>query len=325
MVSSITPALAADGPEIIRLFTLEKDIWPGGGKAVWFRFLQNQRRTERWDKLTVEGVLAGFVHWSMRVDNTRTIYDMIVHPDYRHQGIGRAMVEYVGRPVILKTTKSHAFYSKMGFIEGETIDGKTNFSLEKGTVMVPKGPWIMTYTGRIVNPLDLKPEEICIEDIAHGLALVNRFAGHTAKPISVAQHSVYVSRLVDGTPFTMQGLLHDASEAYLGDVTKWVKADAAFAVYRVAEALIQRLIYEKFKCTHKMSAEVARADRVMVMHEAVQGFGKAWPEHLNTRPGYDPITPKEMEKLGKWAPWPWRVSEESFLVRYRRCLEDQKA
>lgn len=53
-----------------------------------------------------------------------------------------------------------------------------------------RGDFICTYTGRKFYPLDPRPEDVCIEDIAHALALVNRFGGHTRVPYSVAQHSV---------------------------------------------------------------------------------------------------------------------------------------
>src|SRR5580765_2644929 len=87
----------------------------------------------------------------------------------------------------------------------------------------PMKPLILTFSGKHVNPLNLRPEDIDIVDIAHALACCNRFAGHCRRPINVAQHSVYVSRLCDDTGFERQALLHDASEAYLGDITKWLK------------------------------------------------------------------------------------------------------
>ena len=62
-------------------------------------------------------------------------------------------------------------------------------------------PFITTYMGLKVNPLDLHPSEIWIEDIAHHLAIQNRFVGATVRPINVAQHSVYVYKLLKNTPW----------------------------------------------------------------------------------------------------------------------------
>ncbi len=56
-----------------------------------------------------------------------------------------------------------------------------------------------TYTGRMVSLLDPKPEDICIEDVAHHLAIVNRFGGATREPYSVAQHAVLVSIYVENS------------------------------------------------------------------------------------------------------------------------------
>ena len=87
--------------------------------------------------------------------------------------------------------------------------------------------WILTFTGRRAWPLVPRPEDICIEDIAHALALTCRFTGHCREFYSVAQHSVLVSHSVadQGGDAVMQfaALLHDASEAYLPDVARPIK------------------------------------------------------------------------------------------------------
>src|ERR1700693_75116 len=59
-----------------------------------------------------------------------------------------------------------------------------------------KGDWIQTFTGRQFWPLDPRPEEVCIEDIAHGLSNECRFAGQCRSFYSVAQHSVLCARNV---------------------------------------------------------------------------------------------------------------------------------
>jgi hypothetical protein len=82
----------------------------------------------------------------------------------------------------------------------------------------PRGDaWFLTYTGRLVLLDDPARSEICIEDIAHHLSLLCRFGGACSTFYSVAQHSVMVSWNLP-QELALQGLLHDATEAYLGDV-----------------------------------------------------------------------------------------------------------
>ncbi len=82
--------------------------------------------------------------------------------------------------------------------------------------------WIETFTGKRLWPLDPDPDAICIADIAHGLAGRFRFAGQSREWYTVAQHCVEVSRRVPAED-ALWGLLHDAAEAYLPDITRPVK------------------------------------------------------------------------------------------------------
>src|SRR5690606_5290032 len=79
------------------------------------------------------------------------------------------------------------------------------------------GDWMQTFTGRAVYPLDLRPDDIDIQDIAHALSMQCRYAGHTRQFYSVAEHSVHVARWCRqyGPAAALEGLLHDATEAYL--------------------------------------------------------------------------------------------------------------
>ena len=272
----------------------------------------------------VGGQILGFIHWVTLKDNTRHIYDLIVHPDHRRKGYGTTLVGYIGTPVMVRSV--HPFFDAIGFYDGR---------LKKEKVVVPSDePWILTYTGKVVNPLNLQPKDICIEDIAHQLALCNRFAGCTMSPINVAQHSVYCAKLVEekyqdtdevwrtspkNAKLQLQALLHDASEAYLGDITKWLKAE--LPQYMEAEERAMQVILKKFKCETTIDEKVWRADRVMVMYEGVRGFGKTWDGlHLAVKPGYEPITPEELHKIRGWAPWNWRDSEEQFMKRFKHCM-----
>lgn len=78
------------------------------------------------------------------------------------------------------------------------------------------------YSGRQVDLLMPCPSQISIDDIAHHLSQINRFNGATSRPYSVAQHSIYVSMLVPDE-IALFGLLHDAHEAYLGDLNTPLK------------------------------------------------------------------------------------------------------
>ncbi len=82
--------------------------------------------------------------------------------------------------------------------------------------------FLPTCTGRSVHILNPRPEEIDIEDVAHALSHACRFAGHVPAFYSVAQHSILVSELLDART-ALWGLLHDASEAYLHDLTRPLK------------------------------------------------------------------------------------------------------
>ncbi len=73
------------------------------------------------------------------------------------------------------------------------------------------GNWLQTYSGIAYWPLDPRPEEVTIEDIAHHLSLICRFGGAVRRFYSVVEYSVLVSRV--GPPvYALQCLLHDATE-----------------------------------------------------------------------------------------------------------------
>ncbi len=116
---------------------------------------------------------------------------------------------------------------------------------------------ITTATGREVNPLALRVEDIDIRDIAHALALTCRFNGHCRIFYSVAEHSVLVSNLCP-PEFALEALLHDASEAYLGDVPTPLKRQ--WPEYRAAETRAQAIIAQHFGLPEDISQAVHDSD-----------------------------------------------------------------
>lgn len=171
-------------------------------------------------------------------------------------------------------------------------------------------PFITTYTGKKVNPLMLQLEDVCIEDIAHSLACVNRFNGHVRVPISVAQHSVWVSKL--SGPFGMEGLLHDAAEAYLGDMTKWVKEAPGMHGHVAIERRAQDVICSMFGIPPEMPEIVKWADKLTVRFEHEVGFG--YPSSV---PGYGILTRPERARMVGWGPMSWQEAESAFLLQYQ--------
>lgn len=110
------------------------------------------------------------------------------------------------------------------------------------------GPTIRTYSGRYVDPFDLKPDDVCIEDIARALAFQCRFAGHMHTFYSVAEHSLNVAHMILRQTGNMKwatlGLLHDADEAYLPDMVRPVKYRDEMKPYMEAGERAQQVIWD---------------------------------------------------------------------------------
>lgn len=108
---------------------------------------------------------------------------------------------------------------------------------------------IMLASGALFDLLDPEASEFTLYDIAHGLGRVCRFAGHTNRFYTVAEHCYHVSRLVGAEEeasalLARAALLHDASEAFIGDVTRPLKA--LLPDYRIVEARVELAIANRF-------------------------------------------------------------------------------
>lgn len=125
--------------------------------------------------------------------------------------------------------------------------------------------WIQTYTGKRVNPLALKPDDICIEDIAHALSLLCRFNGHCRQFYSVAEHSIRVAQVVGSRYFRLAALLHDAAEAYLSDVPRPLKHQ--WSQFCEVEDRAQAIIDSVFGVPANYYHPVKRADDILLATE----------------------------------------------------------
>lgn len=144
----------------------------------------------------------------------------------------------------------------------------------------PRSKWVQTHSGRRVYPWadDAFPDSYQIEDVAHALSMLCRFNGHIKQFYSVAEHCVRVMwRLqeIEAAPAcVLGGLLHDAGEAYVGDVPSPIKTQTP-AIKR-AEKNIVGHIHRKFNLglTEADEAAIHLVDREMVFVE-----GRALLEH----------------------------------------------
>lgn len=104
-------------------------------------------------------------------------------------------------------------------------------------------PYVSTFLGHRFFLTRPHIDDVAIEDIAHGLAYQCRFNGQTQEFYSVAQHSLMVMQLVPA-PLRLAALLHDAAEAYLGDMVKPLKN--LFPEFSAIEARVMQIIGERF-------------------------------------------------------------------------------
>lgn len=123
---------------------------------------------------------------------------------------------------------------------------------------------ITTYSGRWFDILKPEEYEYDIEEIAYALSNLCRYTGHCNSFYSVAEHSVLVSRIVP-EELALTGLLHDASEAFLGDVSSPLKA--LLPGYKEIEHNVEAAIANHFGLEFPYRPEIKQADKQMYWQE----------------------------------------------------------
>ena len=173
------------------------------------------------------------------------------------------------------------------------------------------GPYLQTVSGRWVNPFDPDPAQLDAGDIARALANQCRFGGHSRVFYSVAQHSVIVSQLVEERGGDVEdvfaALMHDASEAYLGDMPHPLKHRSPLgAAFKEAEDHLERSIRDRFAIKPDVP-EIKRADRALLATERRAFSAETW--HWPELDGVEPLD----RELEAWSP---DAAAEAFSKRF---------
>lgn len=173
-----------------------------------------------------------------------------------------------------------------------------------------RGPWIMTFTGKHFYPLAPRLEDFERRDIAHSLALTCRFNGHLNQFYSVAQHSIILQKLLP-EELTAWALLHDAAEAYLGDLVRPIKQSWQF--FTEAEDRLLEAMAQSFRLTWPMPDKLKQVDFALGLAEA-EAFGMDigdWSVPDDFRLPLPDIKP--FIGANELCNWSWRAVESVFM------------
>ena len=194
---------------------------------------------------------------------------------------------------------------------------------ERGEAMKRNLFWFCTASGRKFFPAAPTVEMVCIEDIAHALGNICRFGGHCRRHYSVAVHSVGVSMLVH-PDLAMQALMHDATEAYMGDMVKPLKE--VMPEFEAMEEKLWRLIAERFGLPPTPPTdieEIRRADWTMLLTERDLLLPPQDEPWFCERLGVKATEREDILKLID--PWPFGLGRpaELFMRRFRQLTNNK--
>lgn len=177
-----------------------------------------------------------------------------------------------------------------------------------------RGDWMQTFTGRQFYPMDPKADDIDPRDIAHALSMLCRYNGHVDRFYSVAEHCVLMSSAMPTPDLALWALLHDATEAYVGDMIRPLKV--SMPAYREAEDRVMAAIVERFDLPSvTMPPAVKDADSRILLSERDALMGSKAP----ARWGQDGMEPLPVKVEG-WSPL---VAESRYLKRLEELTEPE--
>lgn len=172
----------------------------------------------------------------------------------------------------------------------------------------------VTASGKSIDLMNIRPDQIELSDIAASLSKLCRFAGHTSSFYSVAEHSVLVARNVP-IEYALEGLLHDAAEAYVADLPLPVKI--LLPNYVELERRVELAITEKFSLD--ISERCLKYVKAMDLRALSEEFLQLMP-----REQYDAVFPTRISPFDIGDSWRLGLNpgnaEKLFLEAYSRCI-----
>lgn len=168
-------------------------------------------------------------------------------------------------------------------------------------------------TWNVLHPADRVRSPIHLSDLSHSLARQCRYTGHTDRHYSVAEHCVRCSEIVD-PDLAWVALLHDAAEAYTGDLSAPLKA--LLPDFRALERRVERALFRRFGMPWQIPLAVRRADKVLMLTEMRDLCG-----------GYD--ARRRLPKEDRWLeplplriePWDYEQARFEFEHAYTDLLD----
>lgn len=175
---------------------------------------------------------------------------------------------------------------------------------------------ILTYTGKMFDPIAPEPGKIDVRDMAHALSLLCRANGHFPTFYSVAQHCIACAREAGARGWSRRVqlgcLLHDGSEAYLSDVTRPVKK--VLPAYLEIEKPLQDVIWDRYlepSLTPEELGQVFQIDDELLYHEFLTHTGMALAD-----------TAPVLASAPSFAFVDFRAVEQEYLSLFRELTEE---
>lgn len=174
------------------------------------------------------------------------------------------------------------------------------------------GSTIKTSAGHYFDLLSPTVDAIDIETIAHALSMTCRFGGHCPRYYSVAEHCVHAFRLAERDGVDRNNLrailLHDAAEAYVGDIVKPLKVILGRAFGEIENA-IETKINERFSIS-PCPVAIKHYDRLMLIAEKTA----MWPDDAEEWAGFRGLSCPDVH-LQFWHP-------EAARGKFLDCFEE---